>query len=197
MADNVQDPPSMDDLRRLDSPGATALAGLAARFDDLQTVLRCCELLVGWLGEQEHDEVVVEAVWTTALLSYGRCFSPGALSEDDLTGVGPRAEVLRWHSVLLRLRDHYADPAANPRERCSVGVSRDAAGAVAGIGITSARQPTVDDVTVRQAGAIAFALSHVVDERIAAQQRDVLAELADVPPAQIAALPVLVLTRPD
>ena len=40
--------------------------------------------------------------------------------------------MLDWHKVLLRLRDHYADPAANPRERFTVGVTQDADGAPAG-----------------------------------------------------------------
>ena len=77
-------------MRRLDDPAAAALAELVEVFEDLQTVLRCCERLVTELAvEGEPDEVVVEAVWTTALLSYARCFSATgegvALTEDDLT----------------------------------------------------------------------------------------------------------------
>ena len=37
-------------VRRLDTPDAVALADLAAIFEDLQTVLRCCERLVSELG---------------------------------------------------------------------------------------------------------------------------------------------------
>ena len=118
-------------MRRLDDPAAAALAELVEVFEDLQTVLRCCERLVTELAvEGEPDAVVVEAVWTTALLSYARCFSATeegvALSEDDLTATQSSGEVLEWHRLLLQLRNHYADLAVNPRERFSVGVAQDA-----------------------------------------------------------------------
>lgn len=208
-------------LRRLDTPGAAVLADLNATFEELQTVLRCCEWLVATLAGQRGavpegtagpegaavpegaagpgggagpegvsaDAVVIEAVWTLALLSYARCFSadgPGAaLSADDLTATKLGEDVLDWHTVLLQLRDHYADPAANPRERFSVVVTQDASGAASGIGVTSARQPLVDDLTVRQTGAITFSLSRLVNDRIAAQQQTVFGEVKDIPKADL------------
>ena len=39
-------------VRRLDTPDAQALADLAAIFEDLQTVLRCCERLVSELASE-------------------------------------------------------------------------------------------------------------------------------------------------
>jgi hypothetical protein len=165
-------------VRRLEDPAAAALAELAETFEELQTVLGCCERLVTELAvEGEPDAVVVEAVWTSALLSYARCFSATeqgvALSEDDLTATHSGREVVEWHRLLLQLRDHYADPAVNPRERFSVGVAQAANGTASGIAITSARQPLVDDLTVRQTGAIAYALSGLVNERIESRQEQV------------------------
>ena len=55
----------------------------------------------------------------------------------------------------LQPRDHYADPVA----------------------ISSARQPLVDDLTVRQTGAIAYALSGVVNVRIEAGQQRVFSDV--------------------
>lgn len=181
-------------LRRLDTPGARVLADLSATLEDLQTVLRCCELLVAELAASDAradvtgagsaagpDGVVVEALWTTAVLSYSRCFTATgtgtALTVDDVVAAQPHGEAAEWHQVLLRLRDHYADPALNPRERFTVGVAQDKVGAAEGIGITSARQPLVDVLTVRQTGAIAFALSTAVDDRLAEQQRTVFSEV--------------------
>ncbi|MEP7178702.1 MAG: hypothetical protein ABI775_06405 [Pseudonocardiales bacterium] len=174
-------------VRRLDSSGAKALVDLVATFEELQTVLRCCERLVTALAAPDGapDDVVVEAVWTMALLSYARCFSAGevgtALTEDDITAAKAHGDAVEWHRVLLQLRDHYADPVVNPRERYSVGVAQDPSGAPSGVAITSGRQPLVDDLTVRQTGAIAYALSALVDERITAQQEDVFAEAKDTP----------------
>lgn len=200
MVTNPAAPPEL--LRRLESPSASVLAELAAMFEDLQTVLRCCERLVAELaGDGEPDEVLVEAVWTMALLCYTRCFSPGesgtALTEADLTAAESQGAVLQWHAVLLQLRDHYADPSANPRERFSVGVAQDERGTAAGVAITSARQPLVDDLTVRQTGAIAFALSGLVNERIAAAQATVFDEVKGTPKADLDGLSRLEVAQSD
>ncbi len=144
-------------------------------------VLRCCERLVEGLAAEEPDSVLIEAVWTEALLSYARCFSVTeagpALSEADLTEAQPEGDVLAWHKILLQLRDHYADPGVNPRERFTVGVTQDATGSPTGVAITSVRQPLVDDLTVRQTGAIAYALSGLVDGRVTARQEQIFNEL--------------------
>ncbi|MCD2186142.1 hypothetical protein [Actinomycetospora soli] len=167
-------------VRRIGSPAAAALADLAAIFDDLQTVLLCCERLVTELRPglaKQLDETVVEALWTTALISYSRCFAGGergmGLTEDDVEGLELKGEKLAWHRMLRRLKKHYADPAANPREVFTVGVAV-ADGVPAGVAITSARQDLVDEQTVRQTGALAFALSKLVDARIAEHQATVL-----------------------
>ncbi len=179
-------------LRRLDTPAGTKLSALAAKFEELQTVLRCCERLVTELRVEdgaEVDDVVVEGVWTVALLSYARCFASDGtgttLTENDLTETMANDEVATWHKVLMQLRDHHGDQQANPRERFSVGVSQDDSGAAAGIAITSARQPLVDDLTVRQTGAIAFTLSRLVNDRIAEQQAKVFAEVRQTTKADL------------
>ncbi len=184
-------------MRRLADPTALALAELVEVFEDLQTVLRCCERLVSELaGEGEADEVVVEAVWTTALLSYVRCFTATgddvALGEDDVrTTHADGDEVVRWHRLLRSLRDHYADPAVNPRERFSVGATQAEDGSASGVAITSARQPLVDELTVRQTGAIAYALSGIVNERIESRQRQLFEQLQDKSRVYLDSLDVL------
>ena len=164
-------------VRRLGSPAATALADLAAVFEDLQTVLLCCERLVAELSRGEPEPVVVEGLWTTALLSYARCFTPGdrgmGLTDDDVTAVELQGEVLAWHRMLRRLREHVADPGTNPRESFTVGVAVDD-GRPVGVAITSTRQAMVDHQTVRQTGALAYALHQRVDRRIAEHQETVL-----------------------
>jgi hypothetical protein len=162
----------------LQTPAAQALTDLAGIFNDLQTVLRCCERLIDEL-EGEPDDVVVEGVWTTALISYARCFTGGnrgmGLTEQDVESTSLQGEVLEWHKVLRQLRKHYADPGQNPRERYEVGAVTGAGGRVTGIAITSTPQPALDEVTVRQTGALALELSKLVDERIAKHQERVLA----------------------
>lgn len=188
-------------VRQLDTPAAAALADLAAVLDDLQTVLRCCERLVAALAAPEPDDLTVETLWTVALLSYGRCFAPGdrgmGLTEDDVAATGLPGAVAEWHEMLGRLRAHYADPARNPRERFSVGVSQDGSGGPAGIAVTSAAQPMVDEVSVRQTGALAYGLSRLVDERITAQQQRVFAAVGAMSAAQLEKLPVVEVGSPQ
>lgn len=189
-------------LRKVETPAAAALAELAATLDDLQMVLQCCERLMAELAPRPAgpDIVAVEAFWTTALISYARCFpavgSGAGLTEDDVRATHAEADVLSWHALLLQLRDHYADPTTNPREQFSVGVAQDPSGAASGIGITSARQPLVDDVTVRQTGAVAYALSAVVDERIVALQATVFGQVERLPEADLDRMVKLEVAQP-
>jgi hypothetical protein len=169
-------PPST--ARELRSPAALALADLAAIFDDLQFVLRCCERLITELERGAgQDDLVVESLWVAALSSYARCFRTGergmGLSVTDLSSTGLKGDVVEWHSLLGKLRNFYVDGNANPREAFSVGASQSETGTADGIVITSIIQPQVDETTIRQTGRLAFELSRVVDDRIKTQQKTV------------------------
>jgi hypothetical protein len=171
-------------IRRLDTKDATRLARLVMAYDDLQTVLRCCERLMTMLDEggESADDVGVEALWTLALLSYARVFTDGeggaALTTKDLAD--DDGEVLRWHKVLLHLRNHHADQSRNPRESYTVGIAQDGTGAVNAVAVTSVRTPLVDLAAVRRAGSIAFPLCAVLDERIDPLQKEILADMRDI-----------------
>lgn len=189
-------------VRRLRSPAALALADLAALAEDLQTALLCCERLLVELGPGRTgpDELALEAYWTTAVLSYARCFTAGkrgtGLTEDDVTATGLEGDVLGWHKVLLQLRDRYADTGVNPRESFSVGASQDSSGHAEGVSLSSARQPPLDEVSVRQTGAVAFALTKLVDERLTAQQQVVFTAVAAMARPALDKLPQLHLSVP-
>ena len=120
-------------IRRLDTKDATRLARLVMVYDGLQTVLGCCERLMSLLGDEGEpsDEAAVEALWTLVLLSYARAFADGdggpALGAGDLTAAEDDVdEVLRWHQLMLHLRDHHADASGNPRKSYTVGLAQDA-----------------------------------------------------------------------
>jgi hypothetical protein len=190
-------------VRRLTSPAALALADLAAVLEDLQTSLRCCERLMAELQSNGSgpDDLALEAFWTTAVLSYARCFAPGprgvGLTEDDVTATGLPGEVLGWHRALLQVRDRLADPATNPRESFTVGASQGATGHAEGVALASTRAGGVDEVSVRQTGAIAFALSRLVDERITAQQDVVFSAVAAMARPALDNLALVQLTHSD
>jgi hypothetical protein len=184
-------------VRHLDTPAAKALADLAAVLDSLHTVLYCCERLVAELDPAtgKGDDLVVESVWTAALLSYGRCFIDAgrgmALTENDLTEIPLQGEVLQWHRVLRQLSDHYGSASPSPRERLSVGVAVDEEGQATGVAITSVGQPPPDDRTVRQTGALAYELSQLVERRMAEQQEHVLTAAKAMSAADLGRLPLI------
>lgn len=182
-------------IRRLDNSSATQLVGLIEAFDDLQTVLSCCERLVPKLTHAagELDDVGIEALWTLALLSYSRTFAgnPGILTEGDLVDAKGAGDSQRAHRVLLHLRDQHAHPTSNPREVYTVGVAQDSAGAVNAVAVTSVRAPLVDEAAVRQAGAMAYSLCTLLDERINALQKSILDEVRDTPKTELDAMDLI------
>jgi hypothetical protein len=190
----VSAPPAS--VRELDIPSATELAGMAAVFEDLQYGLRCCEHLVSQLGRREPDPVLVEALWTGALLAYVRCFSPRAsvLTTADLDELENGAEFRRLHDVLLKLRDHLASRHVNPREAFTIGAAQANDGTPTGIAVVSSPRPLVEEQTVRMLGRLAYLLAGRVDARMQERQRAVLGEAGALSPAELAGLPLVHLT---
>lgn len=183
-------------VRALDTPSAAGLAGLAAVFEDLQYALRCCEHLVSQLGRREPDPVLVEALWTGALLAYVRCFSPRSalLTTTDLDGLENGAEFRQLHDVLLKLRDHLASRHVNPREAFTIGAAQANDGTPTGIAVVSSPRPLVEEPTVRMLGRLAYLLAGRVDARMQERQRAVLDEATALAPAELARLPLVHLT---
>jgi hypothetical protein len=189
--------PAPAQVLELSGDEAAALADLAAMFEELQTALVCCERLMAELGAkngQEPDTVTIESLWTTTLLCYARCFATGSehgtrLTEEDLDATGLQGKVREWHQKLVALKDHYTDPTANPRESFSVGASQDSDGEPNGIAITSNPEPIPDEQTVRQTGAIAYALSKLIDERVSERQKELLEATQSMSRDELAKLP--------
>ena len=212
-------------VRALLTPEALELADLYAVFDELEVVLRCCERLVVELehrpqppkpaagggadpaedsGAAEANRgVVVEGLWTLALLSYRRAFAPGALpgtgrlTVEDLHAVAPDAAATEWHDLLLRLRAHHAHERLSPREEFAVGAAQEEGGRVVGIAVTSRRQPPVDDVTVRQTGALAYSLRQLVGRRISESEAALLESVSSLPRDELDALAPLDIAPPN
>jgi hypothetical protein len=189
----VDETPAPTSVRKLDTLESGELAQLAAVFEDLQHVLRCCEHLVGVLARPDADGALVEALWTGALVAYARCFSPRTklLTPDDLGGLGLEGEIVEFHRLLLRLRDHYASRHVNPRETFTIGVAQTNDGAPTGVAIVSAPQPTVDRTTVGQLGRVAYALSGLVDGRMQQAQQRVLDAAKGLDARELGALPLV------
>lgn len=187
-------------VRRLDGPESAELAGLAAVFEDLQYVLRCCEHLVTALGSPDSgpvrvdtDSALVEALWTGALIGYVRCFSArgAVLADKDLAELGLDGDVGEFHSMVKKLRDHYASRHVNPREAFTIGAAQANDGKPTGIAVVSTPRPLVDDTTVRLLGRVAYALSGLIDARMQETQNRVLGAAGKLAPRELSRLPIL------
>ena len=184
-------------VRRLDTPDSGELAQLSAVFEDLQYVLRCCEHLVGALSTPRPDPVLVEALWTGALVGYVRCFSGRTkiLTDADVETLELEDEVANFHKTFPTLRDHYASRHVNPREAFTIGIAQSNDGRPTGVAVVSAPRPPVDDTTVRVLGRVAYALSGLVDARMQESQAKVLDAAKQMTPAQLAELPLVHLSE--
>lgn len=180
-------------VRRLDGPEAGELACMAAVFEDLQYVLRCCEHLVTALGAPQPDGALVEALWTGALIGYVRCFSgrTSVLTDADLAELKLDGDISEFHGMVKKLRDHYASRHVNPREAFTIGAAQSNEGRPTGIAVVSTPRPIVDDTTVRLLGRVAYALSGLVDARMQKSQNDVLGAAGKLSPTELSQLPLV------
>ncbi|MBW0116088.1 hypothetical protein [Pseudonocardia abyssalis] len=202
-ADEATNGDAPNAVRKLDAPESEELAQLASVFEDLQYVLRCCEHLVTALGgpdagpvQVQTDDALIEALWTGALIGYVRCFSGriGILSDDDVKELElPNTEITAadFHSMLKKLRDHYASRHVNPREAFTIGAAQANDGTLMGVAVVSAPRPIVDDTTVRLLGRIAYSLSGYIDGRMQEAQNKVLGLARDMSTLQLSSLPLV------
>ena len=112
----------------IDVPSAQVLADQASIISELQFVMDCCKRLLADLAkpEEERDPLMPLALWSSAVLAYGRCFSKGkrfTLSNDDVRNLPLHGAVMKFHQWILEERDKLAARAANPAEGAKVGAA--------------------------------------------------------------------------
>ena len=86
----------------LDMPSARILADQTSVIQDLQFVMDCCKRLLAELGrpEEERDAVVPLTLWSSALITYARCFGQGrrsGLAVEDVGNLPLEGAVMNFH----------------------------------------------------------------------------------------------------
>jgi hypothetical protein len=166
----------------IDVPSAHVLADQASIISELQFVMDCCKRLLTELDkpEEERDQLLPLALWSSAVLAYGRCFSKGkrfALSNDDVRNLPLHGAVMKFHEWVLEERDKLAARAANPAEGAKVGAAlsppEQKDRRVEGIVIFASSHEVVNDVGVRQLGGLASELAKLTADK-AQEQQDVV-----------------------
>lgn len=169
----------------LDTPSARLLADQAGIIADLQFVMESCKRLLTELArpETERDAVVPLALWSSALVAYGRCFGSGrqlGLTADDIRSLPLKGEVMEYHKWVLAERTRLTKHPAQPFEMARVGAALSPPGApdqqVAGVAVMSRSRVLVDETGVRQLGALAAELAKQTADRAKAQQDVALAD---------------------
>jgi hypothetical protein len=169
----------------LDLPSARKLAGQASVIQDLQFVMDCCKRLLTELDrpEEDRDGVVPQALWSSALVAYGRCFGKGrrfALSAEDVQNLPLHGAVMNFHKWVIEERNKLTARPADPFEAAKIGAAlsppEQAERRVEGIAIFSAGHVLVDVIGVRQLGGLASELAKQTAGQAEEQQDSVLAD---------------------
>jgi hypothetical protein len=169
----------------LDLPSARILADQASIIQDLQFVMDCCKRLLTELDrpEEERDGVVPQALWSSALVAYARCFSKGkrfGLAAEDVQNLPLHGAVMKFHEWVMGERNKLTIHPADPFEAAKVGAAlsrpEQAERRVEGIAIFSSSHVLVDVIGVRQLGGLASELAKQTAEKAQEQQDSVLAD---------------------
>src|SRR5229473_7644245 len=163
----------------LDMPSAHVLADQASIIQDLQFVMDCCKRLLTELArpEEDRDAVVPQALWSSALVAYARCFGKGrrfGLATEDVRSLPLQGEVMKYHKWVIEERNKLTVHPANPFEATKVGAALSPPGQaqrrVEGIAILSTSHVLVDDTGVRQLGGLSSELAKQTAEKAQKQQ---------------------------
>jgi hypothetical protein len=169
----------------LDLPSARILAGQASIIQDLQFVMDCCKRLLTELArpEEDRDGVVPQALWSSALVAYARCFGKGkrfGLSTEDVQNLPLYGAVMNFHKWAIGERNKLTAHPADPFKAAKIGAALSPPGQterrVEGVAIFSAGHVLVDVIGVRQLGGLASELAKQTAEKAQEQQDSVLAD---------------------
>jgi hypothetical protein len=169
----------------LDTPSARILADQASIINDLQFVMDSCKRLLDELAkpQEDRDGVVPQALWSSALVAYGRCFSEGrrsGLAIDDVENLPLQGAVMKFHTWVIGECDKLTAPSADPFDAVTIGAALAPPGQkkrrVEGIAVFSTSRVLIDVIGVRQLGGLASELAKQTAQKAEKQQHAVLTD---------------------
>jgi hypothetical protein len=190
----------------LDTPSARILADEASIINDLQFVMDCCKRLLTELArpQEERDGVVPQALWSSALVAYGRCFSEdrrSGLAIDDVQNLPLQGAVMKFHTWVIGEYDKLTAPPAGPYETATIGAALSPPGQkkrrVEGIAVFSTSRVLIDVIGVRQLGGLASELAKQTAQKAEKQQDAVLTDAQQLDIDSLYESPPLSTERPD
>lgn len=180
-------------LLELQDDDAAVLAGWYAVAYDLQHVISATKALVTLLKQPEIDATIVRSLWSSALISYVRCFGSGrrARVEPSIYTHLP-GDPVGTHQYYKDTRDKHIAHPVNAFEEVRVGIATGELGEPIGIGHLAAFRICDAAEGVAQLGALAsVAMQHVakiiqpLEEAILARAKGNADMLAALKPLRI------------
>ena len=169
----------------LDTPSARVLADQASIINDLQFVMDSCKRLLDELArpQEDRDGVVPQALWSSALLAYARCFSAdrrSGLAVDDVQNLPLQGAVMKFHTWVIEECGKLTAPPADPYEAVTIGAALAPPGQkkrrVEGIAVFTTSRVLIDVIGVRQLGGLASELAKQTAQKAEKQQHEVLTD---------------------
>jgi len=169
----------------LDTPSARVLADQASIINDLQFVMDSCKRLLDELArpQEDRDGVVPQALWSSALVAYARCFSAdrrSGLAVDDVQNLPLQGAVMKFHTWVIEECAKLTAPPADPYEAVTIGAALAPPGQkkrrVEGIAVFTTSRVLIDVIGVRQLGGLASELAKQTAQKAEKQQHEVLTD---------------------
>jgi len=162
------------------------LADLGAIIQDLGFTMKTCSRLKKLLEEKSQDSLLIESMWTAALIRYTRCFASGkrfGLSESIFNGL--KGEPHKVHKMYIDLRNKHIAHSVNPFEQMEVGLILSPLNSnerkIVGVAKLSMRHICPDIEGVHQLGLLAKVLLERVCELAKQQEKKVLEKGRSIP----------------
>ena len=165
----------------------------------------CCKRLLTELTrpEEDRDGIVPLALWSSAVLAYGRCFGESrrsGLAVEDVRNLPLQGAVMTFHEWVIEERDKLTEHPSDPFESAKIGAALSPAGQkeqrVEGIAIFSTSRVLIDVTGVRQLGGLASELAKQTAVKAQKQQDAVLSDAQRLDIATLYESPPL-LTQPS
>lgn len=110
-------------MAEVDYKEAKELADLISIYHDLSYAEEALKCLLQLLSDHSKNNIVMQSLWTAALVAYVRCFSRGkrfGLSENIFKGLA--GDPIGCHKYYKNLRDKHIAHSVNPFEQVVVGI---------------------------------------------------------------------------
>lgn len=98
-------------------------ADLFSIMQDLMATMKTCSVLKKLMQEESKDAILIQNLWTAALIRYARCFASGKRFKLDISLLkNLEGEPVKVHELYINLRNKHIAHSVNPFEQYEDGM---------------------------------------------------------------------------